>query len=1410
MFGSKRKESSSKSAPSLTPQQQLSIQSGASNSNVSSPLSSSPQVSSSGSGGAAATASMFSLPLNGGLVGQQQQQQQHLPTAQQSIAALQKEQQDRLQHMLSSMGEDEVNQEFADMLLEMGVPENIRRKQLTTKNVQEKLRRLYHFKYHSTNNNEEQQQDQDTPSILLSAWEKHDYDIMRLARIRELLLDKPIRWVNQFIMQGGIKQLIHCLNSTNILSRKGERDELMDMENVTAVENEPESADAYSDAGGEYGTSHLISNMSHSNLSSYNNQDQTSTPTNLVDQDSPQPSTNQVATVEDLEKQSLCIEALKALLNTNVGIEEFLAEKDAMKNLVLILDTPNIDAACDILQILTVLASWASHGFSLVVSALSHYRLVKREKARFYDIINRMKTTKNLKYSFFALLLFTTLLEKSPDEGTKSLFKKEFRNLKVGEATAELKKEVLERSIESMNDPEAQQLLYDLNIQIELFDEDVSICQPEFLENDLSDSVNVVKLLKQKLSSAEDETLRNMLHELLTEMIIYNSISIDKSQTEQQVAENWSKIRKLVDQGLAPKRAEENSKITTEKEKQLSDRVKTQQFQINNLQSERDSLLQEYEQKIEQAIKRMEEYEKKISGFEEEKAQYLKEIEEKISTVKNELSTVEKERDSKQETLKSIKNELVKINEEIETIKNEVFSRKTNNEQFQNAKKILDDKKKHYSQEEERVEKLIAATQQKIEKLKKQEKQLTEERDELKKNPPTMEDPTLASTTTTTHTNIPPPPPGMGNVPPPPPGMGGNIPPPPPGMGGQDAFVPPPIGFGNVPPPPPGMGGVPPPPGMDGVPPPPLGSDSGFVPPPPPGMGGSIPPPPPGMGGVPPPPGMGGVPPPPPGMGGGVPPPPGMGGVPPPPGGGIPIPPGMSGGVPMPPGFVPGVPGVPMMGRGKPADMLPSLPSKAPKETTRQVHFDAINKNNLSKTIFIKKNIAQETNEIIEMFDLDDITSAFSTQKKDTGDKSDQLPKEKKKEVKSLLDPKRSYAVSLQLGSIRGVSYEQLRKAIIEMDESVVTADNILTIKQIAPEQEECDTVMGYDGPMDELAEPDKFFRVMNGIPNLIGRLDSWSFKLRFPEMVSKIRPDIENMILGCKEARESEKFMEVLAVILTFGNFLNGQQKRKVSYGFKLKSLQKLADTKSGDGKTSLLQYIVDFIAEKKKHLMDFDTQLTHIQPATRVLVGSIDDDISELKKCHSQLVQQIEKARNNPFEGDMFIEKMEEFEKKVVGALEIIEEKFKAMKAEIDELAKAFDERSEDLQKEPDKFLALIDQFIQQFKQANEKNEQAKKAEEKKKKAEEEKLKKEAAKQQLKINAAKQKLDTLKNKSTLAEGRGAMDDKMQQLKSAAATRLGVTLKRGGVRGGGNDDLEGGGNVDSSSLNSALLGLRK
>ncbi|XP_063146469.1 inverted formin-2 isoform X1 [Candoia aspera] len=122
-------------------------------------------------------------------------------------------------------------------------------------------------------------------------------------------------------------------------------------------------------------------------------------------------------------------------------------------------------------------------------------------------------------------------------------------------------------------------------------------------------------------------------------------------------------------------------------------------------------------------------------------------------------------------------------------------------------------------------------------------------------------------------TGIPPPPPGMTGIPPPPPlpGMTG-IPPPPPLPGMTGILPPPPLpimvgafptrlsAIPTMPPPPPPL------PGMVGVPPPPPLPGTAGVPPPPPPVPGMPPPPPPlpGMEGLPPPPPLPGIPPPPP------------------------------------------------------------------------------------------------------------------------------------------------------------------------------------------------------------------------------------------------------------------------------------------------------------------------------------------------------------------------------------------------------------------------------------------------------------------------------------------------------------------------------------------------------------------
>jgi hypothetical protein len=541
------------------------------------------------------------------------------------------------------------------------------------------------------------------------------------------------------------------------------------------------------------------------------------------------------------------------------------------------------------------------------------------------------------------------------------------------------------------------------------------------------------------------------------------------------------------------------------------------------------------------------------------------------------------------------------------------------------------------------------------------------------------------------------------------------------------------------------------------VAPPPPAPTTGTVPPPPspPGMGGPPPPPPPpGMGGPPPPPpppGMGGPPPPPP--------PPGMGGPPPPPGMGPPPPPGM------------GPPGPPMMGMPMMGANLPPLPQKAPKGPTRQIHFDPINKTKLKNTIFITANIAKSTNEIIEKLDLEEVENMFTTKKVVVSTTSADAAPPKKEKI-TLLDPKRAYNISLQIGSIRGYTYDQLREAILKMDETIINDSNIGTLKDIVPRDEETQLVHEYEGD-DELQEPDLFFQKLFGLTGLPERMATWQFKLKFNSIISNVKPDIQSVIFACKEMKRSAKFHKFLAIVLTMGNFLNGQNKRKIQHGFKIRSIAKLNDTKSADGKTSLLQYIATFISDKYPDTNNFYEELGSIKPAGRVMLGALQDDIKQCKEGLAQVLTHIQAREISSDPEDRYVAIMRPFYEKGLEEIAKVEELWDEMTLILKETAVLFDESEDEMLKEPDKFFQEIDSFIQLYTQADVKNKQLREMEEKKKKAEEAKKKKE----QLRLEKEQALLAkaTEAKKSTGSEersGRGVLDRRGQDLRSGALLR--------------------------------------
>eukprot|EP01116_Phalansterium_solitarium_P017252 TRINITY_DN419_c0_g2_i2.p1 TRINITY_DN419_c0_g2~~TRINITY_DN419_c0_g2_i2.p1 ORF type:complete len:1136 (-),score=432.75 TRINITY_DN419_c0_g2_i2:123-3530(-) len=437
----------------------------------------------------------------------------------------------------------------------------------------------------------------------------------------------------------------------------------------------------------------------------------------------------------------------------------------------------------------------------------------------------------------------------------------------------------------------------------------------------------------------------------------------------------------------------------------------------------------------------------------------------------------------------------------------------------------------------------------------------------------------------------PPPPPASDSAPPPPP-------PPPPAPPSAD-FAPPP------PPPPAPSNGVapppPPPPMSDGGPPPP-------PPPPPPGAGPPPPPPPPG-GPPPPPPPPGAGPPPPPPPPGGPPPPPPPGGLPPP------LPPGG----PRSAAAVGGVAG------------LPIKPVIKPKLKLKRFNWTKLPNSKIPGTVWIEcKDVSLDEDQFESTFVAKETAPAGGSGAKKAAD-----PKAKT----SLLDMKRANQVGIAVSRIR-VDFKLLRKAIIELDDAVLSIDQIQSLLTLLPTPSECQLVREYQGDRAQLDKPEQFFLELEIVPNLTSRVEFWVFSKTLHERLASIVPALKSLSEALDECLKSTKLVRLLEIVLMFGNHLNGGTHNGRAYGFKIDALLKLADTKASDNRSSLLHYLASFVDSRHPELLDWWTEMPHVQAAAAVSFTSTKEEVTHLKAhlkkthdCLDVLVETDVSAEDAPY---------------------------------------------------------------------------------------------------------------------------------------------------------------------------------
>ncbi|KAL6547692.1 hypothetical protein OROHE_009397 [Orobanche hederae] len=572
----------------------------------------------------------------------------------------------------------------------------------------------------------------------------------------------------------------------------------------------------------------------------------------------------------------------------------------------------------------------------------------------------------------------------------------------------------------------------------------------------------------------------------------------------------------------------------------------------------------------------------------------------------------------------------------------------------------------------------------------------------------------------------PPPPPSRSSVPPPPP-------PPPPLPPTRSSGPPPP-----PPPPPPTHGPAPPRPppppchGSAPSPQPPPGRGSAPSPPPPPLPGrGSAPAPPP-----PPPPGRGTAPtPPPPPLGCGTTPyaPPtghGPGPAPPPPPGGkgshVPPPPSLGRGR--------GLPSA--RGRGSTGSSIP--PKKTPLKPLHWVKVTRAMQGSLWADT--QKQESQSRPPEIDISELESLFSVASAS--DGGNKGggQRGSKTKKPEKVQLVDLRRAYNCEIMLTKIK-IPLPDMITAILALDSSALDIDQVENLIKFCPTKEEMETLKNYNGDKEMLGKCEQFFLELMKVPRVESKLRVFAFTITFTSQVEDLKLNLNTINNATREVKESAKLRQIMQTILTLGNALNQGTARGSAVGFKLDSLLKLSDTRARNNKMTLMHYLCKILAEKMPELLDYSKDLIHLEPASKIQLKSLAEEMQAVNKGLEKVEQELTAAENDGAVSSGFRKVLKSFLNTAEAEVRSLITLYSEVGRNADSLSQYF---GEDPSRCPfEQVTQTLVVFTKMFNKSHDENEQQADAEKKK-------LEKEALKEQAVANppARKEGVDALRAK--------------------------------------------------------------
>ncbi|XP_074283859.1 formin-like protein 17 [Silene latifolia] len=242
------------------------------------------------------------------------------------------------------------------------------------------------------------------------------------------------------------------------------------------------------------------------------------------------------------------------------------------------------------------------------------------------------------------------------------------------------------------------------------------------------------------------------------------------------------------------------------------------------------------------------------------------------------------------------------------------------------------------------------------------------------------------------------------------------------------------------------------------------------------------------------------------------------------------------------------------------------------------------------------------------------------------------------------VDHRRACNCEIMLSKVK-VPLHELMVSVLSLENSALDADQVDNLIKFCPTKEEMELLKGYRGEVDKLGKCEQFFLELMRVPRVEAKLRVFSFKMQFETQVSDLRKSLNTVGSASDQIRNSVKLKRVMQTVLSLGNALNQGTARGSAVGFRLDSLLKLTETRARNNKMTLMHYLCKIIAEKLPEVLDFSEELTSLEPATKIQLKYLAEEMQAVNKGLEKILQELSMSENDGPVSEEFHKKLKEF---------------------------------------------------------------------------------------------------------------------------------------------------------------------